>query len=192
MQVLREILDRHALATVVRPEELASVIGQQNNQQSFSLVIIDSQATAEVVKILPPTQKWTTFSILMGAAKGEFKLLLEGLKRLDHLAENATVLIAAACAHHQAGDDIARVKIPRLVEQYVGHKINFKFLNGGDFRNDLSGIDLVIHCGACMLSPTSFKARLKVCQEQGVAVTNFGLVLTKILAKQHPGLVFPS
>ena len=192
VQVLREILDRHALATVVRPEELAFVINQKNNRPSFSLVIIDSQATAEVVKILPPTQKWTTFSILMGAAKGEFKLLLEGLKRLDHLAENATVLIAEACAHHQAGDDIARVKIPRLVEQYVGHKISFKFLNGGDFRNDLKGIDLVIHCGACMLSPTSFKARLKVCQEQGVAVTNFGLVLTKILAKQHPGLVFPS
>ena len=188
VQVLRELLDRHAFTLTVRPEELAKAI------KTFppDLVITDSQAVAIVAKTLPSAVKWTTFSILMAAAKGDLKPMQEALTKIDQLADGATILIAEACAHHQMGDDIARVKIPQALTKYTQKAFNFKFARGGDFPEDLAGIDLVIHCGGCMLPAAAMQARITRGQEQGVAITNFGLVLTKVLAQQHPGLVFPS
>ena len=188
VQALRELLDRHTFTLTVRPEELAKAL------KIFppDLVITDSQAVAVVAKTLPPAVKWTTFSILMAAAKGDLLPMQLALAKIDQLADGATILIAEACAHHQMGDDIARVKIPQALIKYTHKAFNFKFARGADFPEDLAGIDLVIHCGGCMLPAIAMQARIMRCQEQGVPITNFGLVLTKVLAQQHPGLVFPS
>jgi predicted GTPase len=175
------------LALTVRPEELAGSL------KTFApnLVITDSQAVATVTALLPPDVRWTTFSILMAAAKGDLKPMVAALAKINQLPAGANILIAEACAHHHTGDDIAKVKIPRALEKFTQKTFNFKFVRGGDFPEDLTGIDLVIHCGGCMLPASAMQERMTRCQKQGVAMTNFGLVLTKVQAKQHPGLVLP-
>ncbi|MDR2892222.1 MAG: 50S ribosome-binding GTPase [Deltaproteobacteria bacterium] len=142
-----------------------------------ALVIVDSQALRQVVEILPPQVPVTTFSLLFARLKGDFELLLEGSRSIDRLYPNAPVLIAEACSHHQQDDDIARVKLPKLLEKKTGCKLDFSYCNGVDFPDDLARYALVLHCGACMLTPREMKRRLKICAANQVPVSNFGMAI---------------
>ena len=55
--------------------------------------------------------------------------------------------------------------------------LDFKFVQGHDFPEDLSGIDLVIHCGACMFTSREVMARQLRCGHQGVPFTNYGVAI---------------
>ena len=87
-------------------------------------------------------------------------------------------MIAESCTHHAGSDDIGRVKIPRLLEQKVGGKLDFTFASGADFPADLSRYALVIHCGGCMLNRKAMLNRLRAVQNAGVPVTNYGMCIS--------------
>ena len=50
-------------------------------------------------------------------------------------------------------------------------------MQGHDFPEDLSGWDLVIHCGACTSNRRAMLGRILRCRQQGVPITNYGLVI---------------
>lgn len=177
VQVLREILDRKAVATVVQPEELKDALDMLKNPPR--LVITDSQAIFQVNQIVPENIELTTFSILFARFKGDLKILSENAKLIDKLVDGSRVLIAEACSHHAQDDDIAKVKIPKLLSKYTGKALSFDFCTGCDFPEDLEKYDLVVHCGACMLNKTEMGRRLKECIRRGVPVTNYGVAISK-------------
>ena len=61
--------------------------------------------------------------------------------------------------------------------QYVGGKLNIEHMQGHDFPEDLSRWDLVIHCGACTFNRRAMLGRILRCRQQGVPITNYGLVI---------------
>ena len=87
-------------------------------------------------------------------------------------------MIAESCTHHAGSDDIGRVKIPRLLEQQAGGKLDFSFASGADFPPDLAQYDLVVHCGGCMLNRKAMLNRLRAVSAAGVPVTNYGMCIS--------------
>jgi hypothetical protein len=59
----------------------------------------------------------------------------------------------------------------------VGGKLNIEHMQGHDFPDDLSRWDLVIHCGACTFNRRAMLGRILRCRQQGVPITNYGLVI---------------
>ena len=96
---------------------------------------------------------------------------------IDSLQARDRVLICEACTHHPIGDDIGRVKIPRWLRQYVGGELEFRHYQGHDFPEDLSGFQLVIHCGACVHNRREMLSRILRCRRAGVPITNYGLAI---------------
>lgn len=177
VQILREVLDTKAFATVTQTEELADSLAALKDKPR--IVITDSQAILQVDKIVPQDVAMTTFSILFARLKGDLPILAEGSKTIDKLGNGAKILIAEACSHHAQDDDIAKVKIPNWLQKYCGKKLEFDFCTGSDFPEDLEKYQLVIHCGACMLNRAEMNRRLKECVHRGVAITNYGLTISK-------------
>lgn len=177
VQVLREILDLHAFASVTQVEELANSL--KALKEKPKIVITDSQAVSEVNKIVPENIALTTFSILFARFKGDLRIMVDGAKTIDNLSDGSKILIAEACSHHAQDDDIAKVKIPALLKKYTRKEIDFSFCVGCDFPDDLEKYDLVIHCGACMLNKTEMNRRLKECVRRNVAITNYGVAISK-------------
>ena len=177
VQVLREILDEKACAMVCQPEELEQTL--LSLKKNPDLVITDSQAVAQVHRIVPQSIPLTTFSILFARQKGDLKILVDGAEIIDNLADNDKILIAEACSHHAQDDDIAKVKIPKLLQKYSNKTLNFDFCSGCDFPKDLNKYRLVIHCGGCMISRTEMCHRLNECCGHGVGVTNYGVAISK-------------
>lgn len=177
VQVIRDILDANAYAYTVQNErDFLKIL--QNLKTPPSLVITDSQLIRQVSAVVPPEIALTTFSTLFARYKGDLKLLYEGASQLTKLNENDCVLIAEACSHHAQDDDIARVKIPRLIQKTLGKNIRFEWSAGNDFPADLQKFKVVIHCGGCMLSRLETLRRLNECARNGVPVTNFGMTLS--------------
>jgi hypothetical protein len=87
------------------------------------------------------------------------------------------VLIAEACTHVPASEDIGRVKIPGLLRKRVGEDLKIEIVSGRDFPKDLSDYDLVIHCGACMFNRRYVLARVQEAKRQGVPMTNYGVAI---------------
>ena len=59
----------------------------------------------------------------------------------------------------------------------MGQGLSFDFVRGKDFPADLSPYDLVIHCGACMFNRRHVLSRIAQAAEQGVPISNYGVVL---------------
>ena len=176
VQTLRELVDHHHPALVVQHGELPAAL--KLLREPPDLVITDSQVVREVAAMLPPTVRLTTFSILFARLKGDLSLLLAGAQSIDALPEGAPVLVAEACAHHAQEDDIARVKIPRLLKGHTGRQFEYTYVSGADFPAALGRYSLVLMCGGCMLNPGEMRRRLRFCAAAGVPVTNFGLVIS--------------
>ncbi len=177
VQVLRELLDRRAITSVVQPEELKTAL--DGIKEVPRLVITDSQAVFKVDAVVPQHIELTTFSILFARFKSDLKIMVNGAEAIDSLDENSKILIAEACSHHAQDDDIAKVKIPNLLRKYRGKSLSFDFCTGCDFPEDLEKYNLVIHCGACMLNKAEMNCRLKECLRRGVPITNYGVAISK-------------
>lgn len=178
VQVLREILDKDAIAVTVKEDRLADVLN--NLKQKPALVITDSQVVQKVAEIVPEEIPLTTFSTLFARNKGDLPLMVKGAEKIDDLCDGDKILIAEACSHHVQLDDIGKVKIPRWMEQYTGKKIVFDFCAGHDFPENLEEYALVVHCGACMLNRTEVMRRIRECAARGVPVTNYGVAISKL------------
>ena len=45
------------------------------------------------------------------------------------------------------------------------------------YPEDVSGYDLVIHCGACMFNKAHVMARAEICARGGTPITNYGIAI---------------
>ncbi|NLZ44724.1 MAG: [FeFe] hydrogenase H-cluster maturation GTPase HydF [Clostridia bacterium] len=174
VQVIRDCLDHGIKSYVVRDTELASAL---EDLDDIDLVITDSQAFREVARIVPESIKLTSFSILFARHKGDLTVLLEGIKSLEQLPNPARILIAENCTHNPGCEDIGRVKIPALLRKKLRQQLEIETIGGKELPADLTGYDLVIHCGGCMLNRRAMQSRLLFFREHNIPVTNYGMVI---------------
>ncbi|MBR6959290.1 MAG: [Clostridiales bacterium] len=177
-QVMRDILDAGGYFATCQPSELKAVL--DSLKEPPQLVITDSQAFAEVAKIVPEDVDLTSFSILMVRYKGDLKQLTEGARRLAGLKDGDRVLIAEGCTHHRQCNDIGTVKLPKLIRKYSGAMPEFSFVSGGEFPDDLSDYDLIVHCGGCMLNNKAMKHRLELARNAGIPIVNYGVAIAQM------------
>ena len=176
--VLRDILDRNAVAITTQVDELAFVLNNLKNPPK--MVITDSQVFGAVSKIVPESIPLTSFSIIMALYKGFLHTAVRAIGALDSLKDGDTVLIAEGCTHHRQCNDIGTVKIPRWLRSHVGADINIETCSGNEFPDDLSHYAMVIHCGGCMLNEKEVLARMNSANEQGVPFTNYGTFIAHV------------
>lgn len=174
VQVIRDCLDNGIKSYVVRDTELEAAI---EDLKDIDLVVTDSQAFKKVSEIVPNNIKLTSFSILFSRTKGELVEFVKGVSAVNNLKDGAKILIGESCTHNNTHEDIGRVKIPNLMEKFTGKKFEFEFKAGHDFPENLSGYDLVIHCGACMVNKKTIESRIRICREQNIPITNYGILL---------------
>ena len=177
VQVLRELVEHGHLSLTLQPSGLPAALKRLTALPD--LVITDSQAVKEVVESLPHDVSVTTFSLLFSRLKGDFALQLQGAKTLRNLKAGDRILMAEACSHHPQEEDIARVKLPKLLNRYSGYDLPFTVCSGKDFPEDLHEYALVVHCGGCMINRGEMRRRLRLCAAANVPVTNFGMVLSQ-------------
>ena len=177
-QTIRDVLEAGAISVVTRESELKSTLSSLGKKPR--LVITDSQAFGQVDRDTPRDIPLTSFSILFARYKGDLKEVVKGAAKLDRLFDGARVLISEGCTHHRQCDDIGTVKMPAWVEKYTGKKLNFEFTSGGEFPDDPTGYDLVIHCGGCMLGEREMKSRIRRCAEKNVPITNYGIAIAQM------------
>lgn len=174
-QVLRDVLDSGAVAAVCRETELAVTLGGLNKKPE--LVITDSQAFAEVAKIVPDDVPLTSFSIIMARYKGLLSAAAEGVKKIKELKDGDTVLISEGCTHHRTCEDIGTVKLPALLKKFTGADLRIETSSGGGFPDELKKYSLIIHCGGCMINEREMLYRVKCAEDEGVPITNYGTAL---------------
>ena len=179
VQVLRDLLDNRCKAFVTQDTELKQTLEELNRPPR--LVITDSQAFASVSKDVPEDIELTSFSIIFARIKGDLKEFYQGAKEIDKLQDNAKVLICESCTHHQIEDDIARVKIPKLLTKKTGKNLEFVYHSGHDFPQDLEQYSLLIHCGACMTNRKEVLSRIMKCQKANLPISNYGIVISYCL-----------
>ena len=175
--VIRDLLGAGAIPVVVKDTELELALGKVG---PVRMVITDSQAFAKVSKIVPREIPLTSFSIIMARFKGILDQSIEGADMLDELADGAKILISEGCTHHRQCEDIGTVKLPSWIREYTGKDFEFSFTSGLEFPKDLSGYDLIIHCGACMLGETEVNSRYRKAKDQGIPMTNYGIAIGKM------------
>ena len=178
VQTIREILDHKGLALVCQTEELPTMFSKLS--QKPKLVITDSQAFEAVNAVTPADIPLTSFSILMARFKGKLQDLVTGVKALNNLKPGARVLISEGCTHRRQCDDIGTVKIPIWLKKKGHTDLQLEFTSGGAFPKDVSGYDLIIHCGACMLTRREVLRRIDCAVVQGTPIVNYGVLIASL------------
>lgn len=178
VQTIRELLDRGAIPICCTPDRMAEALAAL--QTPPELIITDSQAFEEVYKLKPEKSVLTSFSILFARYKGDIALFVEGVQALKRLTPTSRILIAEACTHTPQNEDIGRVKLPRILRKKFGEELQIDIVGGADYPEDLTVYDLVIHCGACMFNRKHVLSRVERARQQGVAITNYGVILAAL------------
>lgn len=177
-QTIRDVLDSGAGAVVVKETELSHMLSCL--AQTPRIVITDSQAFAPVAAIVPEDIPLTSFSILFVRHKGDLIQAVRGAAALETVQDGDAILISEGCTHHRQCDDIGSVKLPRWIRGHTGKELRFVFSSGTEFPEDLSPYRLIVHCGGCMLNPRQMRYRQKCAAEQGVPMTNYGVLIAHI------------
>ena len=178
VQTIREILDYKGLALVCQTEELPSMINSLTHPPK--MVICDSQAFDRVNELTPHTIPLTSFSILMARFKGKLQDLVAGVNAIKYLKPGSKVLISEGCTHRRQCDDIGTVKIPNLLKKQGHTDLQLEFTSGGAFPKDVSQYDLIIHCGACMLTRREVLRRIECAVVQGTPIVNYGVLIAAL------------
>lgn len=178
VQTIRELLDRGCVPICCTPERMAEALAMLAAPPK--LIITDSQAFNEVYQLKPEASTLTSFSILFARYKGDIELFTEGVKALSSITETSRILIAEACTHTPQNEDIGRVKLPRILRKRFGEGLHIDIVGGADYPEDLTQYDLVIHCGACMFNRKHVLSRVERARQQGVAITNYGVILAAL------------
>ena len=177
-QTIRDLLDGNAVSVVVKETELGQTLGQLGKKPA--LVITDSQAFGQVSSDVPEDILLTSFSILFARYKGNLESAVKGVTALDRLEDGDTILISEGCTHHRQCDDIGTVKIPKWIREYTGKEIRIETTSGTEFPDELGKYRLIVHCGGCMLNEREMKYRLSCAQDQGVPMTNYGILIAYV------------
>ena len=175
VQCIRDCLDHGIKSYVVRDTELEEALEEIKD---VDLVITDSQAFKFVDEIVPKDIMLTSFSMLFARQKGDINEFINGVWGVRNLKPGDKVLISESCSHNVSHEDIGRVKIPTLLEKYVGGKLDFEFKIGYDFVEDIGDYKLIIHCGGCMVNRKTILNRINLCKERKVYITNYGVLLS--------------
>lgn len=179
VQVLRNLFDKHCIPLCCAPEELSPLLQLLNKLPS--LVITDSQMFGYVEQVVPDGVRITSFSVLMARYKGDIDVFVKGARAMLEMPSDGRVLIAEACAHVPQNEDIGRVKLPRLLRKHFGSELSIDIVSGNDFPADLSGYNVVIHCGACMFTRGHVMHRICQAKNDGVPITNYGIAIAALL-----------
>lgn len=179
VQTIRSILDLNAKAHVVKETQLKSLLNDL--KEKTKVVITDSQAFKEVSQIVPKNILLTSFSIIFARNKGDLKTFYYGANAVDNLKDNDNILIYESCTHHPIKDDIAREKIPKLLQKYTNKKLNFDYHVAKGFEENISKYSLIIQCGGCMTNKKEILSRISKANELNIPITNYGLVIAKCL-----------
>lgn len=175
VQCIRDCLDHGIKSYVVRDTELKEALEEIKD---VDLVITDSQAFKLVDEIVPKEIMLTSFSMLFARQKGDINEFINGVWGVRNLKPGDKVLISESCSHNVSHEDIGRVKIPTLLQKYVGGKLDFEFKIGYDFVEDIGDYKLIIHCGGCMVNRKTILNRINLCKERKVYITNYGVLLS--------------
>ncbi|SFU79314.1 iron-only hydrogenase maturation protein HydF [Clostridium sp. DSM 8431] len=175
VQCIRDCLDHGIKSYVVRDTELEEAL---KNIKNVDLVITDSQAFKTVNKIVPESIPLTSFSMLLARQKGDIKEFIEGVNAIRNLKPGDKILISESCTHNISHEDIGRVKIPKLLNKFVGGELDIQFRAGHNFPEDIEEYKLVIHCGACMITRKTVLNRIELCREKNVNITNYGVTIS--------------
>ena len=178
VQTIREILDYKGLALVCQTEELPAMINSLKYPPK--MVICDSQAFDRVDELTPRRIPLTSFSILMARFKGKLQDLVAGVEAIKNLKPGSKVLISEGCTHRRQCDDIGTVKIPNLLKKQGHTDLQLEFTSGGAFPKDVSQYDLIIHCGACMLTRREVLRRIECAVVQGTPIVNYGVLIAAL------------
>jgi [FeFe] hydrogenase H-cluster maturation GTPase HydF len=180
VQTIREALDADAICTVVKERELSALFADRRRDRTWppALVVCDSQVVMKAAADIPPEVPLTTFSILMARYKADLIKLAAGAAMIHRLKPGDRVLIAEACTHDLICDDIGRVKIPRWLRQFVGGELQIDFSSGKHFPEEIGHYDLIIQCGACMVTRKHMLSWLYRAERQGVPMTNYGVAIS--------------
>ena len=179
VRTIRNALDNGVISIVTRETELKNAL--DNLKKPPKLVITDSQAFAQVDKIVPKEIKLTSYSILFARLKGDLKYFVEGAKKIQQLNDGDKILVCESCTHHPICNDIGRVKIPNLIRKTTGKELSFETYAGHDFPEDLSSYALIIHCGACMTNKKEVLSRILLAKEANIPITNYGIAIASCL-----------
>ncbi|AYE33555.1 [FeFe] hydrogenase H-cluster maturation GTPase HydF [Clostridium septicum] len=174
VQCIRDCLDHGIKSYVVRDTELESAL---KDIKDVDLVITDSQIFKKVDRIVPKNIKLTSFSILFARHKGDINAFVEGASKVRNLKKNSKILISESCSHNISHEDIGRVKIPKMLNNYIGADLNYEYRVGHDFPENIEEYDLIIHCGACMINRKTVLNRVDLCKEKGIPITNYGVLI---------------
>lgn len=175
VQTIRELLDRKCIVMSCTTDKLDETLQALANPPQ--LIITDSQVFKTVYEKKPEATKLTSFSVLFARYKGDIDYFIQGANTIEQLTESSKVLIAEACTHAPLKEDIGRVKIPRLLRTRIGSGLQIDIVSGTDFPQDLSGYDLIIHCGACMFNRKYVLNRVNSAKEQHIPMTNYGVTI---------------
>jgi [FeFe] hydrogenase H-cluster maturation GTPase HydF len=177
-QVIRDLLENDATAVVTKEHELRETL--ENLRKKPDIVITDSQAFLKVSADTPEDIPLTSFSILFARQKGELSQMVQGVKRIAALAVGDKVLIAEGCTHHRQSDDIGKVKIPRWIRQMAGGGVEFEWASGANFPRDIKQYAAIVHCGGCMLNRREMLYRMEQAKQNGVGITNYGMLIAYV------------
>ena len=178
VQTLRDLMDKGCIAICCTTEDIDRTLAAL--KEPPHLIITDSQVFDIVEQKRPAESQLTSFSVLMAAHKGDIRYFVESALAIDSLTEQSRVLIAEACTHAPLAEDIGREKIPRMLRQSVGQGLTVEIVAGKDFPSDVTGYDLVIHCGGCMFNRKFMLSRVEQCRAQGVPMTNYGITIAHV------------
>ena len=178
VQIIRDLLDNKTIVICVTKENFLDTLKILN--QNLKLIITDSQIFSFIAENTPKNIKITSFSILLARYKGDIKEFKKGADYIDKLKPNSKILIAEACTHVPLDEDIGRIKIPRLLKNYLGFDLKIEFSRGNNFPEDLTQYDLIIHCGACMFNKKFMLSRINQAKKQNIKITNYGLAIAKL------------
>ena len=177
VQTIRDLLDRKVFVHCCTQDTFLQTIESLKNPPD--LIITDSQIFSFVSQNKPTVSKLTSFSIIMAAHKGDIDLFMEGAQAIKQLTDSSRVLIAEACTHVPATEDIGTVKIPKLLRK-IAPNVQIDFVRGIDFPSnpgEIKKYDLIIHCGACMFNRAYMLERQKSAKAAGVPMTNYGVAI---------------
>lgn len=179
VMALRDIMDKEAICVCCQHEQyeetLAALVALPK------LVVTDSQVFPYVSERTPKDLFLTSFSILMARYKGDLAEFVDGANAIDNLKDGDIVLIAEACTHHEQKNDIGKVQIPKKLSEFTGKKLIFEKISGNTFPSDISKYALIIHCGACMITRTQMVYRQSYAKGKDIPVTNYGVLLAKLI-----------
>lgn len=173
-QLIRECLDRDIRCTVTTPVSFKDVLADTSK---IDLVITDAQAFKEVAAVVPPDIPLTSFSMLMARRKGDIAELIRGTRAIQRLRDHDKILIAETCVHSTGHEDIGKVKIPALLKTATGKALDFHFISGRDYPDNLDEFALIVHCGGCMITEKEMTNRIADAVAARTPITNYGMVL---------------